>query len=242
VTLPKPNWGKSFSSQGSNAENQLVRVVLSRSHDITLYLQPLREADGIPVVTVDYHVSIGSGGIAVVNSWIPAPVFGVARHFVADTIEVSVVTPGAAPAAPRIVAANAAIGRPSDALEPGGRVGLITAVTPTRAEMASYLTKRPDTHSWVRVDPGAGAVRVLIRVPMFATHMQIQVANNTGVAAAEQVVNKVAPSGGISVQPQVVGDYATMQPVPPDSALIQLRNTNAGAATFDALVTFKCSL
>lgn len=236
--LPPSNWGKSFTSQSANAENQLVRVRLPHSADLTLFLQPLREQSGLPAAaTIDYRVTVGTGGIAVVQSWIPCPVFGLVRHFVADTLEVTAITPGAAPATPRSVAANAALGRPSAISETGSQVGNKGAASPTAAEMATYLTTRPIAHSWITVPPGTAA-QPLIRVPPFATHMQVEVYNPLAVADADMQLWGITPSGGESVVHQLVSAYALGQPLPPDFALFNFRNNDA-ANSYRVLVTFR---
>lgn len=234
ANLPPSNWGKSFTSRSSDVENQLVRVQLPRSADLTLYLQPMMQ-DGLPVVPVDYHVTIGTGGIAVADQWVPCPVFGAVRHYVADVLEVSVITPGAS-VAPRIVAANAGLGRPNDALETGSQVGFKGASSPTAAEMAKYLSIRPIAHGWITVAPGTG-FQPLIRVPRFATTMQVEVYNPLAVADADMQLWGITPNGGESVVHQLVSAYALPQPLPPDFSLFNFRNNDA-ANSYSILVTF----
>ena len=217
-----------------------MRVQLPQSRDLTLFLQPMRDAgNGLPIVPVDYRVSVGTGGVAVVSAWVPAGCVGAVRHYVADTLEVSVITPGAAPATPRIVAANAALGRPTVVFEPGGHVGSYTVGIAATA-MPNLLTSRPDTHSYVRVDPSP---KQLFRIPAFATHMQLRVRANTGVADADMQVFGVTPNGGITVSGTPVGDWIlTPQPLPPDIVLISIVNADAGAAHFDIFPVFTCEL
>lgn len=236
--LPPSNWGKSFTSPNVNTENQLVRVTLPQSRDLTLYLQPARDAsNGLPEVSiVDYKVSIGTGGVAVVQTFIPCPVFGVVRHFTADVIEVSVLTPSASPGHPTLVAANVALGRPSDVIEAGSQVGLKGVASPTPAQMASFLTIRPTAHGWITVSPGT-AFQPLIRVPQFATHMQVEIYNPLAVADADMQLWGITPTGGESVVHQLVSAYAQPLPLPPQFALFNFRNNDA-ANSYQILVNF----
>jgi hypothetical protein len=236
----KPNWGKSFVSGSPSAQNQLVRVQLPHSRDFTLYLQPMRNTNGTPAAVVNYHVTVGTGGIALVSSFVPVPLVGVARHYVADTLEVSVITPGGAPTTPRIVAANAALGRPSEVFEPGGRVGTSATLGVPIASMPGLLTNRPDENSWTRVDPGTNQI---IRIPPFATHLEIRTRANNGAAASEMQVYGVGATGGFTINNTLVGDYAVPRPLDPEDCLIAIVNTNINPLIhFDVLCTFTCSL
>ena len=234
--VSKSQWGRSFVSTNSNVENQLVRVRLPQPRDVTLYLQPLRDvATGLPVSAVaTYKITIGSGGIALVNTWIPAPQVGVARHFVSDAVDVTAIVTGSST---RSIAANLALGTPYDAIEAGPNVDdNPSGVAIPVAKMQEYLTKRPSGFSWKQVDPGTDP---LFRIPPFATHVQIRVRANNGAAASEMLVFHITPTGGYSINSTFVGDYATPQPLNPDGVLLALRCTNANPLIhYDALVTF----
>lgn len=233
--LPPSNWGKSFTSRNDSVENQLVRVQLPRSTDLTLYLQPMRGLNGLPSVDVDYHVTVGTGGIALLSQWVPAPVYGAARHYVADVLEVSVITPGAT-VIPRIVAANAALGRLNTVVEPGGHVG--TSTTPfsvPASAMANLLTKRPDSHAWSQVEPGTCQ---LFRIPPFATHVQMRVRANNGAADSEMIVFGVGTTGGGAIE-GLVSDFALPTPMAPDIPIYGVQCTNANPLVhFDVSMSF----
>ena len=235
----KVNWGRSVVSTSPGAENQLVRVALPRSEDLTLYLQPAREKNGLPSTgrLVSYRVTIGTGGIAVTQTWIPCPQFGVVRHFVADLLEVTVTTPiGASAAFPLSLSANSAIGRPSALMEAGSQVGSKNNNSPTLAEMASYLTKAPTANGWIGVSPGTG-FQPLIRIPTFATRMEVEIYNPSGVADADMQLWGITPNGSESVIHQLVSTYADPQPIGPEFCLFNFRNNDA-ANTYFVLVNF----
>lgn len=239
MSSSKVNWGRSFSSKGSNVENQLVRLVLPQAHDLTLYLQPLREsADGLPASFIsNYHVTVGTGGIALVNSWIPVPVVGVVRHFVADTIDVTAVTPGASATSPRIVGANVAIGRPSPVLEVGVFLATIGGSSPTRAEMATFLTQSGDANQ----QQIAAGINSLFRVPPYATHLEIVVTNKSAaILDTEMQVSFISPNGGTSAATALVSDFASPQPVPPLASLIKITNA-AALGSFRVQLYFTCN-
>lgn len=234
--LPPSNWGKSFTTPNPSAENQLVRVALPQSRDLTLFLQPARDStNGLPERIIDYRVTVGTGGIAVTQSWIPCPVYGVVRHFVADLLEVTVIAPSASVGHPTLVAANAALGRPSDVIEAGSQVGFKSNVSPTPAEMAAFVTKRPTAHGWINVGPGT-AFQPLIRIPAYATKMRVEVYNPSGVADANMVTYAIGANGGSFAVEQPLSVFATPQPLAPDAVLMAFRND--GASLYSILVNF----
>lgn len=230
----KSNWGRSFVSANSEVENQLVRVRLPQPRDLTLYLQPLRQADtGLPTsAVVTYRVTIGSGGIALVNAWIPTPQVGLARHFVADAIDVTAVVPGVNR---RSVAANVAIGTPYEAVEPAAYMGFEPIGAVLTARLPEFLTARGQSFTWRQIDPGND---YFFRIPPFATHFQIRTRLNNGAAAGEMQVFSVGPTGGVGAV-GLVSDFSLVTPLEPNAVMLSLRCTNANPLThYDALVTF----
>lgn len=196
----RPEWGRSFSTQQTTAaqSSQMVRLQFAKPQDVTLYLQGLymNNAGSIGQFATKYAVTVGCGGIAIVNEDIWVPAVGRALHYTTDRIEV--------------------IGTISDssgaALGPGSTVRLGAGVSPGRPNVsyrtgdflysksagllppANALTAPPVKLGWFSVIQTNTA---WIRVPQWATRMRVTSKLDVGFTTAQVNVYEVDSFGDL---------------------------------------------
>lgn len=235
-----PQWGTSFQQAGpaGTTTKQLVRVRLDRPQDITVYLAGAMQSDAnsfIGPVPTQYRVSIGSGGVALEQGYLYAPAVGVARHFVADAIDVDVTPPALVAPFTRSVAALCALGRPIDSHRVGD-MAFVTVAPGVFNPPPNGWTVTPQSIGWTGVN---NATFSWFRVPTYATSVMIQAGEFAGGATATDILVREEDFSGdfgpfqppnpspTGVQ-RTVADYATWQSIAPQTAYLRVRSNVVG--------------
>jgi hypothetical protein len=237
-----PQWGTSYSQIGpaGASTKQLVRVRLERPQDITVYLEGALQSDAgsfIGPVPVQYRVSIGSGGVAIEQGYVYAPAVGVARHFVADAVDVDVAPAALVAPYSRRVAAMCALGRPIESQRVGD-MAFQTVAPGVFSPPANGWSVAPASVGWTTVGNG---VFSWFRVPTYATQVMMQVGEFVGGAVAtDMLVREEDFSGDFGpFQPpnpnptgiqRTVADYAAWQSIAPQTAYLRMRCNVAGGS------------
>jgi hypothetical protein len=194
-----PQYGRSFTipNGGPEQRQQLVRVQADRPQDMTIYLEGLYQlAGGFPgLIATHYAVTIGCGGIALVNEdmWIPA--VGKAIHYTTDRVEVVGIingNSGVADAGTIRIAAATSPGRPSTSYRLGDWIYSLPAGSPTLLPPNNALTKTPFLIGWGRIN---NAGYQFTRVPQWATRMRVQAQLDPGFTLADVQVFQVDAYG-----------------------------------------------
>lgn len=229
-----PQWGRSFQVPApfQAQTHQLVRLQLPQSQDITLYLQGI-DYSGAGPQRMTYNVSVGSGGIAIVERRVQAAALGVVRHFVADSLTVEAVlpvSPSFANGQQARIAACAALGSPVVSVETGSASDvppIANSIRRTQDEAVGWFSVFFGTPQYVRVPQWATGVRIA-GVPLNFT-------DRTKMLVYEYDVNLA-----VSSTHRTLDEYGdSFTPFDLDTVWLGIYCTDAPSSVFRALAQFE---
>jgi hypothetical protein len=198
-----------------------------------------------------YEIAVGSGGITLERQYIEAPVVGLSRHYVADSVEVNALVPAIASAGVNPnqiirVAACAALGRPSAQTIPALVLAAPVANNAsTFAQLQAELIKLyqadvvAPSNGWTPVSSNLGSPGYsAFRVPQWATAVEIHTIAGAGAATSNnydptrdafvlevtgtsELFGPAIPAPTLQSTRSIV-DYATPQPLDPDTYFLVL--------------------
>lgn len=234
MSVFKPQWGKSFAIDGpalatvANNYNQLVRLKLGSTQDITLYMEGQSWAGG--GFYARYLLSHGAGGISLQQRKdVIVPAVGRVMHIASDAVEVSVRyefdgTFSVPAGSPVRIAACAAFGRPELRVESSSEVVWYNAgnwpITPT----GPLVQKAVIGQGWQSV---SNAQSVVFRIPAYAERVRF-VQSGFGTPADFTVLelrgnNVISPSSNL----RTLDKYADWQPFNNDTMFLWVETSLA---------------
>lgn len=227
-----PQWGRSAVATPPNGPvaQQLVRLELPHAQDVAVAFQGRR--DSTSYLPAQYRVTVGAGGIALFDGQLYVPAVGMVQHFVADHVDVIGMLPASGIAGdPKRIGACVALAQTRENQQIGGLVTRIPVPGSVGLDLANI---EPTSWGWTRIETANNA---LFRVPLWATSLQIAAKGIVATLPAEMVVREVSSTGGVLVATRTVADYASGQPLDPQTWFIEVDCT-AAAGIFYAILNF----
>jgi hypothetical protein len=230
----QPQWGRSLTLKApfGDQTTQSVRLHFKEPRDVTAYLEGQSSVQNSWAKRMSYRVSVGLGGISVVEGTIVTPAVGCARHWVADTIQIDALVSAYAVSDGSVVrtAAGAGYGTPYVSYEAGGFCGTLPdSVSQVYATIPSINTE-PSYYGFVHVSGNS-----LFRVPAFGARARITTVQDVTTDMRVQFVT----GPGQILEELPASAFADFQPIDPNAWWIVVRNTAVVGGAFDVMVTLE---